>query len=360
MWVGTSSGLYVVNSDGSGLTPVANAGRVFDPAWRPTSPSPTATPVPSSATPAAPTATTPAPTATPAPVVGGIIAFNSCSSDLSGREDISLINTDGTGFTVLAHVPGSRLGHPAWFPVGTRIAYHARRAGAYSVWVMNADGSEQTQLTKASVNGLWPTWSPDGTRIAFTNFDTQTEGHLTYVMNADGSDVHPLMSAGAGNDLLPTWAPNGTILFVRAEGAAGARGGDLSGDVFAVKSDGTGLVQLTTLGNVGDFALSPDGTKIAVFDVIQKRLFVLPTDASTTAPLTLVDSVAAGLNPGLPSLFCRVLAPTWSPDGEAVALTCGGVGTLGCSGIYVVHADGSGLGPIPGTRKGGDPAWRPR
>ena len=88
---------------------------------------------------------------------------------------------------------------------------------------MNADGSEQTQLTKAPRSGFWPTWSPDGSQITFTNYSTS--GALTtHVMNADGSDVHQL--TGGTTDFYPTWAPNGTILFLRV------RQGGRPGDVF--------------------------------------------------------------------------------------------------------------------------------
>lgn len=60
--------------------------------------------------------------------------------------------------------------HPVYSPSGNRIAF-TRWLDSYppQVWVMNADGTEQRQVTR---NGAkWPTWSPDGTQIAFVRYD---------------------------------------------------------------------------------------------------------------------------------------------------------------------------------------------
>ena len=53
---------------------------------------------------------------------------------------------------------------PEWSPDGTKIAWTSRRDGNDEVYVMNADGSGQTNLTNNPAADLHPTWSPDGTR----------------------------------------------------------------------------------------------------------------------------------------------------------------------------------------------------
>ena len=85
-----------------------------------------------------------------------------------------------------------------------KIAFSSNRNGNDDIYVMNADGSDQTRLTDNPANDFFPAWSPDGTRIAFSsNRDGDFE---TYVMNADGSDQANLTNNPA-NDLFSAWSP---------------------------------------------------------------------------------------------------------------------------------------------------------
>ena len=58
---------------------------------------------------------------------------------------------------------------PTWSPDGSKIAFHSTRDGNNEIYVMNADGSGQTRLTNNPAAGLLPAWSPDGIKIAFTS-----------------------------------------------------------------------------------------------------------------------------------------------------------------------------------------------
>jgi len=76
-------------------------------------------------------------------------------------------------------------GSPSWSPDGTKIAFCSTKDGNAEIYVMNADGTGAIRLTN---NPAWedsPSWSPDGTRIAF---DSSRDGNTEiYVMNADGT-----------------------------------------------------------------------------------------------------------------------------------------------------------------------------
>ena len=89
-------------------------------------------------------------------------------------------DADGSGDTVLTANGGGF--DPSWSPDGTQIAF-ARYEGCCNpeIYVMNADGSDERRLTALDGFDTNPAWSPDGTKIAW-------ERNGIWVMNADGSD----------------------------------------------------------------------------------------------------------------------------------------------------------------------------
>jgi TolB protein len=78
------------------------------------------------------------------------------------------MNADGNGLENLSNALGNDL-YPAWSHDGSKIVFESDRTGLRQVWIMNADGSGQTQLTfDATRTDQTPEWSPDGTQIAYS------------------------------------------------------------------------------------------------------------------------------------------------------------------------------------------------
>jgi hypothetical protein len=100
---------------------------------------------------------------------------------------------------------------PKWSPDGTKIAFTLRRhtgdGQTSNVYVIDADGSNLTQLTTGSSVDRDPSWSPDGSDIAFVRWDDATKNELM-VMNADGTGQHPVATGEIEPDLI-AWQPGG-------------------------------------------------------------------------------------------------------------------------------------------------------
>lgn len=138
-------------------------------------------------------------------------------------------------------------GDPAWSPDSSKIAFTSLRDGNYEIYVMNADGSGLTRLTndggavpdpnlqKVDQN---PSWSPDGRRIVF---DSTRTGNLdVFVMNADGSGQSNLTDHPA-LDALAVFSPDGTkIAFVSERGGGGNR------DIYTMTTTGASVTRLTS------------------------------------------------------------------------------------------------------------------
>ena len=160
------------------------------------------------------------------------------------RSHIYVMNADGSNRTDLGE--GIR---PAWSPDGSKIAFSASDQSINSI---NPDGSDRTRLIARlpdeSVLRVLPSWSPDGTRIAFKTLSDDDLGVV--VMNADGSNQVRLTGQVLLDlnqlDLL-SWSPDGTtVVLIRTDRPiSGARFEDLNIDIYTVNIDGTGLIRIT-------------------------------------------------------------------------------------------------------------------
>ncbi len=111
----------------------------------------------------------------------------------------------------------------------------------YNIYVMNSDGTGQMQLTnQTGAQYLKPTWSPNGSKIAFSNY---TDNQI-YVMNADGSAMHALVNV-SGHHYHPTWSLCGTQIAFSSD--LYNPGATTPNHIYVVNADGSGSpVNLTS------------------------------------------------------------------------------------------------------------------
>lgn len=145
-----------------------------------------------------------------------------CSNRDDGKhDDIYVVDADGSGLKRLTEGGGYWNTFPSFSPDGKKIVFrrllsHELPAGRLfnsEVWVMNADGTGEKNLTNDPDFDGWPAWSPDGSRIVFSS--NRSDTYQIYVMNADGSGLSRAVSSPY-TDVRPQFLPDGSgIVFNR-------------------------------------------------------------------------------------------------------------------------------------------------
>ena len=268
----------------------------------------------------------------PGPNPNGRIVFASTRYPATNQELYS-VNPDGTG---LARLTWSGTGeqHPSWSRDGSRIAFESSADGAESIHVINADGSDERRVSPDTYNSIdtEPTWSPDGGQIAFASTRPFNDSWHIWVMNADGSGLHQLTSEFSTG---PAWSPDGSRIAYLSAGEGIA--------VVNVDGSGTRRVTFPPAGYSDDRPTwSPDSSQLAFSRRAtygnDSQLYVIDADGSNERQLTTTEGA---------SRF-----PSWSPDGAQIVFTH--IGRLS-----VIHYDGSGMRPLIGEPWGNDlmPDW---
>ena len=283
------------------------------------------------------------------------IAF---SSNRDGNYEIHVMDTDGGNLQNLTNHRGWD-GSPSWSPDGNRIAFTSKRDGhamgghlTGDIYVMDADGRNQQNITNNPSYDTSPAWSPDGNRIAFSSNRDGRFNWEIYVIDADGGNLQRLTNNpdpnGHPDDRYPSWSPDGKRIVFSARRAWHVEHNlDTTYEIYVIDADGRNEQRLTeNRNNELSPVWSPDGNRIAFSadrkgDFVSWDIYVMDADGGNEERLT---------NNRTFDWF-----PAWSPDGERIAFVSRRDGN---SEIYVMDADGSNPQNLTNNRHGDSrPAW---
>lgn len=249
----------------------------------------------------------------------------------TGRPDLFLTDPVKGDTKNLTNTPDADEIGPAYSPNGRRVAFMCKtKDHDYEVYACDADGSGRAPLTKPNADPsacFYPSWSPDGKRIAYTRLYPAGGRSELRVVTADGKTDDVVREGAVG----AAWGPDGRIAFVR-------RGADKNQALCACDADGGNVaVLIPDIGKVelAAPAWSPDGGTIAcpVETPYGWQIALVPAAGGPARQLTTL--------PGMNS------NPVWvAPDrvmfGHAASTTGGGYG--------VMKADGTRLDLHPLTK----------
>jgi TolB protein len=238
---------------------------------------------------------------------GTRIAYQTEAEDMTSS--VMVMSADGGDHVVLAdHL--TQIGDIVWSPDSRKVAFSGQAPGT-DLHVFTADIAHPgaVRLGGPNVYGVEPSWSPDGSRIAFNRFDVaskdvNTTGSL-WVIGADGSNIHRMSSLqGTHNAFWNTaWSPDGSRLAFLAPGLGG------NFDVYVVGADGTSKERNISNSPEEEYwpSWSPDGTRIAFAKV----------NPPATYQGTIVVVDPDGLHPiELSGTHVNSNTLVWSPDGK--------------------------------------------
>jgi Tol biopolymer transport system component len=299
---GYSSNLYLVNSDGSGLTELTDS---------------TENDTPGGFSPN-----------------GTLIAYTSMLRDDGNAPGVYVMSPDGSNPHIVAGGAGDSF--VSWSSRG-RILYYSSVTGVGDYWIINPDGSDRTRISQMNLCSDAVDWSPDGENLVLCQCTSSPDNALPCslsIIDQQGNLIRTLLQNDTAIPHSPKWSPDGKqILFTSQKEAGGP------GTVLVMGADGASarsLYQSPASAIWTEAKWSPDGSQIAVMTSTQIAV-VSPVDGTSHV-------VASGKD---------IFSFAWSPKGGEIAYDSEDGGYK----VYMVGSEGGEPRVVADPATG--PVWSP-
>lgn len=267
---------------------------------------------------------------------GDLIAF---LRDIGGDENYQIYVTspDGSGVRDVTNAPGKLHENISWSRDGKEIACVSNRGGGFDVYVSDVASGQVRRVTNYPAGHHAPTFSPDGSHIAFCSNRTDLRGNWdTFVVPVDGGEERMVtghegeadeMSYYAGQ--MPYWSADGRRILV----ASSVPG---NYDIMAIDVETLNREWIAdSEWDEGNAQWSPDGSRVAYVVNEDGNLVVCVKDLSSGEIQRV--SHAEGVS-GYTGMRGKGGDYRWTPDGQSLVYSYSGPTESGS--IWIVSADG--------------------
>lgn len=227
-----------------------------------------------------------------------------------------------------------------WSPNGEQIVFSSNRDGGNSdIYLMNADGSDQVNLSNHSGMDGYPNWSPDGKRIVFSS---ERSGNVeVFIQDLKSREIQQITNVSGHSAISPSWSPDGAMIVYTLYDESG------KATTHLVDVETTETWPVTSHPKIedGTAAWSPDGDYLLYHSRRDRQLNIYVYDINTKKETQLTD------------LATNDLAPVWSHDGQNIAFVSTR-GDFARTQVCTMNVDGSEQECITDARyQSEEPTW---